>query len=225
MDNPLTISMDAHKTITATFKLAGDDLITALQISGGSVVANARNVSFTKQTGEPNHAGNPGGKSIWWRWVAPTSGPIKISTAGSAINTLLGVYTGTAVNALTKIASDNNSLGGTNRSQVTFNATSGTPYLIAVDGYNGASGKITMALDLSTAVVPPTLRTPAQLGNGTWQITLSGGANRSYKVQYSINLTNWIDLGTGITGADGTLTINDPAGPAARVRYYRGLTQ
>ena len=225
MDNPLTISMDAHKTITATFKLAGDDLITALQISGGSVVANASNVSFTKQTGEPNHAGNPGGKSIWWRWVAPTSGPIKISTAGSAINTLLGVYTGTAVNALTKIASDNNSLGGTNRSQVTFNATSGTPYLIAVDGYNGASGKITMALDLSTAVVPPTLRTPAQLANGTWQITLSGGANRSYKVQYSINLTNWIDLGTGITGADGTLTINDPAGPAARVRYYRGLTQ
>jgi uncharacterized repeat protein (TIGR02543 family) len=225
MDNPLTINMDAHKTITATFKLAGDDLITALQISGGSVVANVINVSFTKQTGEPNHAGNPGGKSIWWRWIAPTSGPVKISTAGSGINTLLGVYTGTAVNVLTKIASDNNSLGGTNRSQVTFNAASGTTYLIAVDGYNGASGKITMALDLSTAAVPPTLRTPAQLGNGTWQITLGGGANRSYKVQYSINLTNWIDLGTGTTGPDGTLTINDPAGPAARVRYYRGVTQ
>ena len=25
----------------------------------------------TKEPGEPNHGGNPGGKSVWWSWTAP----------------------------------------------------------------------------------------------------------------------------------------------------------
>src|SRR2546425_3684733 len=43
----------------------------------------------TKESGEPNHAGNAGGSSIWYRWTAPTADPVTIDTVGSAFNTLL----------------------------------------------------------------------------------------------------------------------------------------
>jgi hypothetical protein len=225
LDNPLHLVVDGHENITATFKLAGDDFITALPLSGSLVEASFSNVSFTKQSGEPNHAGNPGGKSIWWRWVAPASGPVTIKTVGSVFNTLLGVYTGSEVNSLNKIASDNNSLGGTNRSQVTFTANAGTPYLIAVDGYNGASGKVVLSLSAGSAAVAPRLDPPAPLNNGAWQFTLSGEPNRSYTVQYSTNLANWYDLSTGLSGSAGKMLVTDPAGPSIRSRFYRAVSQ
>ncbi len=223
--NPLQLTMDGHKNVTATFKLAGDDLITALPLSGSAVQVSSSNVSFTKESGEPYHAGNPGGKSIWWRWVAPASGPVTISTAGSVFNTLLGVYTGTAVNALTKIASDNNSLGGTNRSQVNFTATSGTTYLVAVDGYNGASGKIVLSLSAGSAPIPPRLSAPVAMGNGSWQFTLTGEPNKAYLIQYSADLVNWNTLVPGTTGPAGDLSVSDPAGPGVHARFYRAQTQ
>ena len=32
------------------------------------------NTEATKEPGEPNHAGNPGGASVWYSWPAPSSG-------------------------------------------------------------------------------------------------------------------------------------------------------
>ena len=56
---------------------------------------------------------------------------------------MLGVYTGNSVSALTLIASDDDG-GGNLTSKVVFIAISGTAYQIAADGYNGASGAITL---------------------------------------------------------------------------------
>jgi hypothetical protein len=46
-------------------------------------------------------AGDAGGKSVWWRWTAPASGPVQVSLSGSAFSTLLAVYTGPTVGSLT----------------------------------------------------------------------------------------------------------------------------
>src|SRR5206468_4372667 len=94
--------------------------------------------------GEPNHAGNSGGKSIWWTWTAPSAGSVTINTRGSSFDTLLGVYTGGSVSGLTAVASNDDIGGGVLQSTVTFNAVGGTTYRIAVDGYNGASGNVTL---------------------------------------------------------------------------------
>src|SRR5439155_1190198 len=104
-----------------------------------SGTATGSNSGATKEAGEPAHNGNAGGKSIWYRWTAPSSGTATIDTIGSAFDTLLAVYTGTAVSALTRIASDDDS-GGNRTSKVTFTAVAGTTYQIAIDGYNGAAG-------------------------------------------------------------------------------------
>src|SRR5439155_22967066 len=35
---------------------------------GNAIVANGSNIGATKESGEPDHAGNAGGKSVWWSW-------------------------------------------------------------------------------------------------------------------------------------------------------------
>ena len=102
-------------------------------------------VLATKETGEPTHAGSAGGSSVWYRWRAPRTGPVTITTLGSSFDTLLGVYTGPNVNALSAVASSDNT-GRTLQSKVDFNATTGSVYMVAVDGKAGAAGRVQLAL-------------------------------------------------------------------------------
>ena len=106
----------------------------------------AFNAGATKESGEPNHAGNAGGKSVWWTWIAPTDGLVRIDTIGSSFDTLLAVYTGISVSNLAVVASNNDIGFPIVQSRVTFTAVAGTAYQIAVDGYNGASGNIVLNL-------------------------------------------------------------------------------
>ena len=225
INNPLALVMDSAKTITALFKLAGDDFITALPLIGASATVYGTNVSMSKEPGEPYHAGNPGGKSLWWRWTAPASGPVTLSTAGSSFNTLLAVYTGPAVSNLTLIASDNNSTGGTNRSRVTFDATAGLTYHIAVDGYNGASSRITLSLGSGSAPTPIQLAPLARLPDGTMQLLLTGEPNRPYVIEFSEDLTSWSPLSTQTTLANGAVTFVDLTATNASHRFYRARAQ
>lgn len=85
------------------------------------------NWGATKQAGEPDHGGDPGGASVWFTWTAPESGPARVSTQGVGA-AIIGVYTGSALGSLVPVASNPSS--GFAHPQV----TAGTTYLIAVDG-------------------------------------------------------------------------------------------
>jgi hypothetical protein len=102
------------------------------------IEAPGSNAEATKETGES--LGDPfaAGHSVWFEWEAPATEWI---TAGSCENpdfrTIVGVFTGTAVNALTKVASTNDEEGPHCRgeqSEYTFKAIENTIYMIAVDG-------------------------------------------------------------------------------------------
>ena len=105
------------------------------------------NNTFTMQAGEPTPLSSPGGHSGWWDWQAPASGPATVSTFGTDHATLLGVYTGNAVNALTaKLVV----VGGDNPGDYcigTFQAVQGTLYRIAVNGKAGATGMVKLQID------------------------------------------------------------------------------
>ncbi|MDB5321862.1 MAG: hypothetical protein JWN40_3493, partial [Phycisphaerales bacterium] len=131
--------------------LVNDSFANRTTITGPSVTLTATNKGATKEAGEPNHAGNVGGKSIWYTWTAPASGKVTIDTTGSNFDTLLAVYTGASVSTLTAVpggANDDNPAGGTTTSKVSFNVTAGTTYQIAIDGYGGVYGNITLHLAL-----------------------------------------------------------------------------
>ena len=99
-----------------------------------SATLTGSTVGATKETGEKNHAGNAGGKSVWFNWTAPAAGSVTIDTIGSNFNTLLAAYTGSSVSSVSTVASNNDIGGGVTTSRVTFNVTAGTAYRIAVDG-------------------------------------------------------------------------------------------
>lgn len=122
---------------------ANDLFADRIVITGTNVAVTGSNVGASKEPGEPNHAGNSGGASVWWSWTAPRTDSVTMSTSGSSFDTLLGVYTGTSVSALTTIASNDDDVDSSDlTSKVVFNAVSNVTYQITVDGYAGASGSV-----------------------------------------------------------------------------------
>src|SRR5207247_10315670 len=81
---------------------------------------------------------------------------VTIDTATSGFDTLLAVYTGTAVTALTEIASNDNAGVSDTTSKVNFPITAGTVYRIRVDGSVGAIGTINLHVALATVSDVPT---------------------------------------------------------------------
>jgi len=112
----------------------------------GTIVTN--NLEATRQSGESLVYPTAGGSSIWFKWTAPVDCVVFFDTTNSEIDTVLGVYTGFAVDNLTLIAK-NDDFGFKNAntlvqsSRVTFNAVANTEYLIDVDCHD-LQGNITL---------------------------------------------------------------------------------
>jgi len=150
-----TGSLNASGTGGATIPQGTDAFASRPSIPevGGAVTQSS--TAATKETGEPYHDGDSGGKSLWWSWTTTKNCTVTISTVGSNFDTVLAVYTGTTLSALTTVASDDDG-GGSSTSLVTFSAIAGTTYQIAVDGYDGDSGnaKLTVTPVFTSAVGP-----------------------------------------------------------------------
>jgi hypothetical protein len=82
---------------------------------------------------------------------------VTVDTCGTAFDTLLAVYTGSSVGTLTTVAGSDDSDGcapGSNQSLVAFNVTGGTAYSIAVDGFAGERGFVSLTLEFLEAPPP-----------------------------------------------------------------------
>lgn len=123
--------------------LTNDNFADATVINGSSSSVTGSNVGATKESGEPNHAGSAGGKSVWYRWQPSLNGTVTISTASSNFDTLLAVYTGSSVNSLTTVASNDDD-SPSHTSRLTFSAVANTIYYIAVDGFDNTTGNIVL---------------------------------------------------------------------------------
>jgi V8-like Glu-specific endopeptidase len=204
---------------------ANNNFAAAQALTGSSGTVSGSNRLATKEAGEPTHADTPGGKSIWYQWTAPGDGQATLDTIGSDFDTVLAVYTGSAVNTLTAVASNDDFAPDSRASQVSFDATAGTTYRIAVDGYQTDSGTVregAVTLNWSQALppTPPDLSSPQVLPNGQFQMTVNGVAGRTYAIDHSTSFSGWTELGTvTLSGATGTFT--DTTAPGQAVRFYR----
>lgn len=121
-----------------TTAYAHNSFAQARTIADGGM-AQGMNLYATKESGEPNHAGNAGGKSLWFRWQASANETMTFETAGSNFDTTLAVYTGANLSSLSLVASDDDGGPGFT-SRVSFAAQSGVTYWIAIDGFSGVAG-------------------------------------------------------------------------------------
>jgi hypothetical protein len=178
-----------------------DNFNAATTISGSQGTTNGNNYRATREPGEPNHGGNTIGASVWYNWTAPANGSVTIDNIGSSFFAVLAVYTGTAVNNLTLVASDFLSIFPSSR--VKFTAASGTTYRIAVDGGNAAMGTLVLNWLQPTPpvfLVQPQGQSIYQGNNVTFTANAIGAPDPTY--QWRFNNSNI----TGATASIYTIT-------------------
>jgi uncharacterized repeat protein (TIGR03803 family) len=205
-------SMPAEWSVSISTSASGNDNFSnrfALG-SGASGVVSSSNTNATREPGEPEILpGNPGGKSIWFRWKPTSSGSAVFSTQGSAFDTIMGVYTGSNVASLTVVPSavNDDDSGGYLTSKVPFNYSAGTEYEIVVDGYHGASGSVVLnwATPNFAEPVPSIIQAPPR------QTIVSNGATVTFVCQTDSGTPSWYfnGLPTGVSGTN--FTINSVA--------------
>jgi subtilisin len=131
-----TFRLDVHYVAPSN-----DYFANAQVISGSKVTVNGTTLTATREAGEPDHYTTHvpdsdfwrGENSVWYSWTAPFSGPVEMNTCqADALDRVLAVYTGSGLNALSRVADDRYSCPDGAGSKVTFNATNGTTYKIAV---------------------------------------------------------------------------------------------
>jgi hypothetical protein len=118
--------------------------------TAGSI--NGRNINATTETGEPEHGGNlpwgVSGRSIWYDWLAPSTGKVVWQVTNQSFDAVVAAYPGTVANALGSLEQlDQDS----NQSRFAFWAVSGTSYRIVVAtrtlSYEEAYGQGTYTLN------------------------------------------------------------------------------
>ncbi|MGH7943989.1 MAG: S8 family serine peptidase [Opitutaceae bacterium] len=115
-----------------------DDFATRARVSGSNLSIRTVNTGATTEA-EPAVAGSLAASSLWWEWTAPSNGVVRVSTEGSTYDTVVGVFTGSTLNALTAVAANDN-LADRLTSRVEFTAQAGTAYQIVVAGKGGGNG-------------------------------------------------------------------------------------
>lgn len=187
---------------------ANDNLAGAILITGSSGTTTGTNVDATAETGEPDSPTN----SVWWKWVAPTSGFTAFYTRGSSFDTVINIYSGGPSMGSLVLESGNDDYtftppDGAGRTSATFPlVTSGTTYYIQVYGYDSSeTGSITLGWNPS--VVPP-------LTAGAWPLHVVDPAGLIYRVGPGGNPDGGI---LRLVEADGTRWVQGSGGTTSGV--------
>jgi hypothetical protein len=72
---------------------SNDDFSNAIKLRGRNLLVTGHNAGATHESGEPEPLDGSEGKSVWWSWKAPRSGPVSIDLGGSDYSFPVGVYT------------------------------------------------------------------------------------------------------------------------------------
>jgi len=120
-----------------------DDFESAAELESyeHALIIGYGNLGATKQPGEPSHAGNAGGASIWFSWRAPITGSVRFGLCQATFRPIMAVYTGFALQNLQTVAESDTPvssgcLPADNKGGVAFNIDAGTVYRLAVDGFH-----------------------------------------------------------------------------------------
>lgn len=198
-------------------------------LTGANVLLNGRNLGYTLELDEPVHTGTPGGGSAWWSWTPSTSGLVTIETDGSEFDTLLAIYTGTALQSLSLVAANDDISGENTSSRITMSAEAGIEYQIVIAGNDGAQGNLKLALaqDIPAMLVvsPQTYR--ERIPQGTvlktsyYQVANLGGGEMAFSAQEN---AVWFDLlnSSGTADHQGVIQQFQPTTASLGIGRYTG---
>ena len=120
-----------------------------------SIVATADTTGATAESGEPlTCSAAPLGATAWYTWTSPNAtGEVIFDTFGISYDTVVGVYTGNAVNGLVLQACNKDFLSvAVNPSALFFSYAANTTYRIQVGGASSATGTMVLSMITGSAL-------------------------------------------------------------------------
>jgi hypothetical protein len=205
---------------------ANDAYRQAQVLAGASGTARGSNALATREAFE---AAASGGRSVWYVWVAPTSGTALFTTAGSGFDTVLDAYKYLpSTDTLSLLARNDNASVSDRTSRVSFPAEAGAAYVFAVDGFrapssaSGASGNITLSWSiapsrLTLSIAPLSFSEAAVAGTVRGTISRSVSAPTALTVQLSSSAPTQVTAPATATipaGATGATFVVSPVNDA-----------
>ncbi len=158
--NPVQTNTSTAFTLTVLPVPPVNDNFVDRAVLSGTNGSSGYDFGATLESNEPNHDNQNPGFSVWWKWTPPATGKYRLVARSRDIlyKLVAAVYTGTAVDNLTPVASGSQDAALTNGAslatvQVALNATVGTEYDVALGHTFGPAGYFT--LQMVPAVPPP----------------------------------------------------------------------
>lgn len=197
-----------------------DNFTNAYLLTGNLGVTNGYSMVATAEPGEPDHAGRPASRSLWWSWTAPRGDRLWLDTNGSDFDTVLGVYTGAMLSGLVEVASDDDDGDGL-QSALSTPVEAGNTYHFAVASYGNTGGNVTLRWRCGTApsltITNPAMdvivsyETVSYAVQGTG-IALAGALSWSNSLTGGTGLApagdNWEVAGVALDPGDNVVTVS-----------------
>ncbi|MDJ0770626.1 MAG: choice-of-anchor Q domain-containing protein [Ilumatobacter sp.] len=114
-------------------------------LGDGGIFELQSNEQSTAEPGEPAHHGRMPIRSVWYEWTPSIGGRAAVDVTADGWSLVVAAYTGSAVDALTPIASD----GGATSEHIEFDVTAGTTYSLVVDSWTAGN---TGGFDISYSI-------------------------------------------------------------------------
>ena len=128
---PLPVNLEMREALPRN-----DDLAGAFVMGRPGIETRFSNRFATAQDGEPSHGGQSPTGTLWWTFTPSITSTYAISAFGTDFDTVLGVYSGDEITALSTIASNDDGYENSTNSRVQPVLTAGTAYRLAIGGYD-----------------------------------------------------------------------------------------
>jgi outer membrane protein assembly factor BamB len=222
-----------------------DNFAHAQVLTGPSALVTANNAGAGRESAEPRILGHDGGRSLWYKWTAPTTQTFHVAVDSADLDPLAAVYTGSSLGGLTLVAASDNAYTEANPDSTvttetsavcTFAATAGTTYYFTVDAKPPSGGSAVLLgtfhlsltdslwLGLTSGAVTCT---PAVAPDGSVYVGSNDGTLYAFKADGSPQWTStaangYLDTASAAIADDGTLYVGSSGttGSDARVTAF-----
>jgi hypothetical protein len=149
----------------ATAQPSNDDCINAIQLTGTSIDFDNSAATFDGPASTCEGSGVGFGHTIWYRYIAPATTMVTVSTCNATFDTVLMVWAGNCSGLLLVACNDDACLGL--KSSLSYSAVEGGSYLIEIAAYHtnlGGTGTLNVQDGVSSPPAPFTFQ--GELANG-----------------------------------------------------------
>lgn len=183
-------SVDPFRFRLEWVESAQNDAFSSPRILSGTVIqVSDSNLEAVREFGEPRHDGEYGGRSVWYKWRARSSGRATVRLRRVAWGTgVVAVYRGDRLDGLVPVVAGAMSNGG-GEVFVSFDALAGQEYRLAVDSPGGSWVRYDLELTLNPLTAP---RLEVQrLPDGSLAAVIAARKSGRWRLEESSDLNAW----------------------------------